>query len=192
MIFSRFSNYIVLKQIKKGLLSEDDQELYAYGYEVLLNQVANLLMAILIGAIFSAWIEIIIFMIIYLPIRSYCGGYHASTNARCILVSSLLLLLVCILSGAFREYHTVMLEFIGVLVAGAIIFVLAPVEDANKPLDEVEIHRYRWISRAIWAVQAVVWMIFSRINPDISFVIAISQVILSMMLFVGELKNTSG
>lgn len=47
----------------------------------------NLISTIVIGVIASNVFESIAFFVFYIPLRSYAGGYHASTPRRCYFIS---------------------------------------------------------------------------------------------------------
>ncbi len=183
------SRNIVIWQIQRNILESGQSALYQYGYEVLLNQVLNIFIAILIAILMRAPVTVFLFLISYIPLRSFCGGYHARTNSGCTLVSALLTVVVCIIAKVVEGSWILRLLPIGFLISGFIIQWLAPVADKNKPLDEKEVIRYRKLSRYIWLVETLIGMIFWFFKPETSLIVVISHIILSIMLVYGELKN---
>ena len=71
---------------------DDEQELYEYGFFILLSQILYFIIAIIIGTICGTVFESIIFYIAFQFIRRYAGGYHASTETRCEIFSTLSIL----------------------------------------------------------------------------------------------------
>ena len=69
--------------------SDDEQELYKYGFFVLLSQILYLIIAIILGSIFKSVFESVIFYIAFQFIRRYAGGFHAKTETRCEILSIL-------------------------------------------------------------------------------------------------------
>lgn len=62
---------------------------YLAKIEILLNQTINILLAILIAVVFAAPQPVLLFLISYIPLRSFGGGYHADTNLGCTVVSAI-------------------------------------------------------------------------------------------------------
>ncbi|MFT4105968.1 MAG: accessory gene regulator B family protein [Lacrimispora sp.] len=186
------SRNIVNWQIQRNILDSGQRALYQYGYEVLLNQVVNILAAIIIAILMRAPVTVFLFLVSYIPLRSFCGGYHARTNGGCTLVSILLTIAVCIIVKVAEGSRIFSILPVGFIISGLLILWLAPVADKNKPLDEKETVRYRKMSRYIWLAEAVIGMVFWFFKPEITLVIVICHVVLSIMLVYGEQKNRQG
>ena len=77
-----------------------------------------------------------------------------------------------------------------VLVSGSVVFKLAPVEDENKPLDDVETTVYRHRSRIICGVLAIAVLILLLVNEiEMASCIAVSILAVSVMLVLGQVRN---
>lgn len=191
-MIKRLSKSIVDWQIQKDILDNGQSALYQYGYEVLLSQVLNILVAILIAILMNEPMTVFLFLVSYIPLRSFCGGYHARTNEGCTLLSALLIIAVCMIVKAVEGSLILSLLPISFVISGSLVMWLAPVADKNKPLDEKETVRYRRMGRYIWLAEAVIGMVLWFFRPEISLVIAICHIVLSIMLVYGERKNRQG
>lgn len=189
-MLAKISRHIVDWQICRGILKEEERAVYQYGYELLLNQVINILIAALIAIAFKAPEAVIIFLLSYIPLRSFCGGYHAGTNLTCTIVSAFILCSVCLITGYVQGSFLLNWYPISFAVSGYFIFRYAPVEDRNKPLDKTETMRYRSRSRIIWGIQTVIGILLYPLWQKHGVVIAISHLVLSFMLCLGTRKNT--
>ena len=78
---------ITQRLCEKGIISESDFDLYEYGFNMGITVLLNLISTIVIGVIASNVFESIAFFVFYIPLRSYAGGYHASTPRRCYFIS---------------------------------------------------------------------------------------------------------
>lgn len=188
-MIQRISENIVSWQIRKNLLKIDQRALYQYAYELLLNQVINILIAVIIAVVMRAPMPVFVFLVSYIPLRSYCGGYHAKTNEACTVVSAFLILFVCLIEKYIVGLTAFLLPFAGFLLSGILIFIFAPVADKNKPLDKEETSRYRLKSRQLWFVELIGGGIFWFVNLRVCVVLAISHLLLSIMLVCGVLRN---
>ena len=191
-MLQRISEDIVSWQIKKNLLKDDQRALYLYAYEVLINQIINIVVAVFIAVIMRAPMPVFVFLASYIPLRSYCGGYHARTNGVCTVVSAILILIVCLLEKYIVGTAALFLPVAGFLISGILIYIFAPVPDRNKLLDEEETRRYRLKSRQLWLAEVIAGGIFWFVNIRVCVVLAISHLLLSIMLLYGVLNNKMG
>ncbi len=175
-------------QINKGTLVEADRAVYQYAYELLLGQIINILLAGIIAVLFKAPLAVVVFLVCYIPLRSFCGGYHADTNLGCSIVSVLILCANCyvyISAGKFvLTWYPVMY-----FMAGYMVMRYAPVHDHNKPLDRKETMRYQTVSRIIWTAEAVIGGVLYWQQIRVGIAAAFSHLILAIMLGLGVLKN---
>src|SRR5665648_659281 len=130
----------------------------------------------------------LIFMLAYGVLRPVAGGYHARTQRNCYIFSILLLLVVLGLLYWF-PWNAVRGIFVAV-VATCIVFLLAPVEDENKPLDKIEQivykRRSRWISLLLLCITIILMMIG---KSETAYCIAVAIMALACMLVLGKLRN---
>lgn len=188
-MLKRLAEQLVLRQIKNGSIRQEQKALYCYGYEALLNQLINILLACVIAIIFRAPLPVLVFLLGYIPLRSYSGGYHANTNGACTVVSALLTVGVCLAAGWLPEVWKNLLMPIGFLVSGIMILRFAPVWDKNKRLDEAETICYRRRSRSIWLAEVGAAALCFPWIREVSFVLAFANLILGIMLIMGVMKN---
>lgn len=191
-MIKQLSQNIVNWQIKKNVLNSGESALYQYAYESLLNQVINIFIAILIAILMREPMTVFLFLVSYIPLRSFCGGHHAKTNGGCIIISALLIVIVCVIAKLIEGSSIFSILPISFVFSGIVIMWLAPVSAKNKPLDEKETIRYRKMSRYIWFAEATIGMTFWFLKSDISLVIAISHIILCIVMVYGEQKNRQG
>lgn len=86
--------------------------------------------------------------------------------------------------------HTELICGIILLVSSISIVTLAPVEDRNKPLDELEQKVYRKRALLIWASEltvAFVCLLFGQMC--LAICLAMTMTVMAIMLGLGQLKN---
>lgn len=184
-MFIRLSKRIV-RHCCKGEGS-DENELYIFGVNQFLNMMLNIFTALFIGILFGETLQIILFMFAYIPLRSYAGGWHSRTPLRCYIFSVIMLIVVAIgmkyLSIAKWIYYVI-------LAAASVVLILAPVEDRNKPLDEIEHKVYKRRTVIITAAKLIIALMLKLLISDNLFIaIVYSFTVLSLMLIAGKAKN---
>ena len=187
-LLARLAGKIGNNLVHSGVIKEEDAEIYIYGINQILTSVLNVSSALIIGLIFGVFSEIAVFMAAYIPLRSFAGGYHAKTPLSCYVFSVIMLIVVSI---GLKYLHIADWVYYAVLAAVAsVVLILAPVEDRNKPLDEIEHKVYKRRTILIAAVELTLAMLLKLLMLDDLFIAtAYSFVVLSLMLIAGKAKN---
>jgi accessory gene regulator B len=174
--------------IDNDIINGEDKELYTYGLQQGLIMIANILTTLFIGFLFGMLWQSIVFMIAYFPLRSFAGGYHAKTQLRCYILSIILTSIV-LLVIKFIPWTNFMIWSLA-LIAGIIILILAPVEDSNKSLDEMEVRVYKKWTVIILLIELVFIVLIATIVNlyEVGICIAISLLVLSVILIIGKFK----
>ena len=115
-------------------------------------------------------------------------GYHARTPLRCY-IFSVILIVVVLLGLKYILYNDVSLLII-VVISGAIIFILAPISDENKPLDKLETKVFKKCTRIILFVEIGLISLFWILGLNwIAICIAVSMVVVGVMVFIGCIRK---
>ena len=69
---TKLTNYILLK----GVIEENDFEIYQYGFQRFLELFINIMCSIIIAILLNMKLECIVFFLFFIPLRSYSGGFH--------------------------------------------------------------------------------------------------------------------
>lgn len=176
---------LIAKQIDAGIISKDEEELYRYGYLILFEWGLNLIIAGLIGILSKDLQTTLIFLLSVIPLRSYAGGYHASTPFRCAVISNGALILVIGLSEWISSLHlSVWTFFLCELILMGYYFPHVPVGTLNKPLSNRESHVYAIYARIIYTVELVIMAILyvvGRKKNSITILLVHLFVVLSIL-----------
>ena len=119
---------------------EDERSVIEFGIGILLSKMLNLITEIIIGCLFSTFWETIVFLLAFSFLRSYAGGFHASSSLKCYISSSAIMAAALLII----RYADMPIASIAFALFGTVIcLLLAPVESKNKPLEQVEKIVYR-------------------------------------------------
>ena len=173
--------------IKAGIIQESEKELYLFGIQGLVLLLVNLATTAAIGMLFGMLWQSFLFSAAYIPLRRYAGGYHAKTQARCyclsvLLISGVLLMLKYVSFSAIAE-------LIILAVSAAVIFVKAPVESVNKPLNVKEWRVFRLKARVILLTELAASVILMGVSQEIALCIIMAVGSSGMMLIAVRRKG---
>jgi accessory gene regulator B len=187
-MFYGASIYIANILEQQNRFSAEDKEIYRYGIQQGLNIALNILTTIIIGILCGMVYPSILFLFCYMPLRSFCGGYHAKTHLRCYIYS--ILTITCILLVAKHFTFSTIVYEIFVILSCVVILLLAPIEDKNKVLDSDEKQVFRKKSLIIALFELIIYHIFLITNLTNSYkILSLSVLFLSILMIVGQIKN---
>jgi len=169
------SRNIIDRFILNNVIGEnEDRDIYAYGMELIISSVINILSVFIVSIFFGRFSETAAFFLAFIPIRTYAGGYHARTHLRCF--SLLMAVYTIVLLVLFFMPEKVIYVFSVSFAVISIILVanFAPIEDDNKKLTLNEKTKYRKVSIAIVIVQFILLTIFLFILKQQSFSLGFS------------------
>lgn len=189
-MISKISSRIAEILIKHSAIENEDEELYTYGFFILLSQILYFIIAIAIGILFNIIIESIIFYIAFQFIRKYAGGYHASTELRCEILSSLSIVICLFVIKLSEIYDFQTLLFIISSLSAVCIFVLCPLDTPDKPLSDKEIKHFRkvsWLILLVIVAAIVISYVFKF--QIVTMPCCLSLILESILLATGKIKK---
>jgi len=187
-MFEVVSEWVTDWLLENEAISREDKEIYRYGIQQGMIALVNLGTTMIIGMVFGRLLESILFMAAYIPLRSYAGGYHAKTAVRCYFFSIVMMSAVLWVMRYVMYYGLIC----GCLTAisGSVIWFLVPVEDRNKPLDDVEKVVYRKRARGMVLAESILLLFAILCNGErLGMCITLALCVLALMLLLGKWKN---
>lgn len=181
---------IIDKQLEENAISKEDANIYRYGYILVCEVLINIIVAALIGAISGDWLLIIIFLIIYIPLRSFCGGWHADKLWKCTIYSNLIIVLMIVSSEYVVETFAGIDLFVLFIICLLLVLCWAPVETKSKPISIDEGKVYKKKIKVIAAIHATIFIIMMLKNWNmIMYVISFSYLTQVLMLVLEKSKK---
>ena len=82
IVQEKIKNIIWIRMKEAKELTDEDKEIYLFGLIQGVIFLLNTFTALCIGMILNMLIEVIIYLVCFIPIRIFAGGYHAKTQVR--------------------------------------------------------------------------------------------------------------
>lgn len=187
-MLERISEKFAGKLIQAGIISEEDTDVYTYGFFQSAMMILNIATTLILGIVFQLLIPCILLNLAYIPIRTNAGGHHASSPFKCYVNSTII---IAVLLSIIK--WVVIPTFISIAmltVSSAVIFILAPVETENNPLDEVERQVFKRRTRIILYIEIMIFAVLIVLGKaQIAGTIALGLLTECLMLIMGYLKN---
>lgn len=191
-MISKLSNYLTGKLLSNGTVSDEDKDLYIYGLFMLISHLMFFIIALIFGLFLGCVFESIIFYIAFQFIRKFAGGYHASTETRCEIFSTLSILacIVVIKLSKTYDFQTVLLLI--TILSAVCIFVFCPLDTPEKPLSDKEFKYFRKISWLIlFVIVATIIISYVFKFQIVTVPCCLSLILESILLVAGKIKRVS-
>ncbi len=179
----RLSKIIADFFLQRNYIPEEEFEIYVYGYEAIILSIMDFAIVMITGIVFDKLFTMLIFFTMFITVRLYSGGYHANTALKCKSIFFSLCIIMIIISDIELPY--VLSAFIMILYCVTSFFI-APVENYNKPLTDVEKKKYRKISIAMslfWSIVAITSCFFA---VEICTTITVTALYVTLLMIIGE------
>lgn len=187
-MFAKTAETITKKLQENNSISSEQYEICRFGFQQGLTILLNAVTVIVIGAVMKELWQAILFMALYAPLRSNAGGYHARTATRCYIYS--ILLMIAVLLAMKYLFIPTFICIIALVISCAVILILAPVEDANKPLDDIEQVVYKKRTYVITALEVAFCAIALLCGAKQIMLCFIGAfIMISGILIAGKIKN---
>ena len=189
-MIARMSKSVSSFFILRGIISAEDRKVYEYSFEILISTVLSFLALAIVAIVSNTGLITLLYLLGFVPLRLIAGGYHAKTHFRCFIMlmitySAFLLTNVFIPTG-----YVMITTILSTLTSITLVFLLAPSEDANKPVSNEECKKFRKKSRyAIIGYATLICMLAVLMaDMNLALSIALGNLTVALSLLVNYIK----
>ena len=192
-MIQKIVDVLVNKQSKNQVMTDEDEKIYRYGYVLLCEVFLNIIIALAIGIVFSRTKELIFFLSMYIPLRSFCGGWHANKIWKCTVISNAILLLQVYGLEKLLSHLSIGTMLLMFFLNMICIFFIAPVETEMKRISHQEKHIYRRKIKLIFILHLIIMLIL-RLGSvyELIYSMMFVYIIQNIMLLLQLIKHRNG
>ena len=169
-MISKIANSVAGYYSRKGVIPDEDVETYSYGFELVISSAINLSCVMAAAVVFGVVYQALAFMLSFVLLRAFGGGYHARTHRGCILAFFILFIIFAYTLRYLPADVTAVFTLASVWLSLVIVLLAAPVEAENKPLSaakRVRLRRICILVATIYVIAATLMTLLLRQNNDI-------------------------
>jgi accessory gene regulator B len=174
--------------VENPKVNKENRAFYAYGLRQGMFMILNLLTVIIIGLLLKMLWQGVLFTILYIPLRSYAGGFHCKTKLGCY-IFSVFQLAISLSALKILPFHTF---FYGlVLIWSSLgVFFMSPTPDKNKPLNREEMLTYRGYAMGLMSLELfianILWCFHLYEFYALTTIVMLN---IAVLLLLGSAKN---
>jgi len=186
------SQNIINNFVEQKVINKDDESIYTYGAEIAASYLINLIAIFIIGFMMNMLVECVTFILIFIPLKSYTGGYHASNYKNCFILSCLIVSAVLYISKNVCFKVPDYIFILTMVISGALVYIIGPIEDKNKQIGKTEFVYYKGKIKLIVTIELILAIIISLFGFEkILFLFNCSFIIALGLSIAGIIKNKS-
>ncbi|MFQ9514243.1 MAG: accessory gene regulator ArgB-like protein [Eubacterium sp.] len=187
-MFRYLSENITFLLIKNKVLDIKDRDIYIYGIETILLNASILIAVLIVSILGNNLYHFCGFIIFFVPLRVFVGGYHAKNSEMCFMLSigvyTITLFIIKYWSEIFKSEIAIVFSIIAVI----IIIVWSPLKNPNHPLAEYQYRRNKRIVYGIIVVDFVLFTIFYKYNSVMASGEVIFVILVSFFVLIGKIE----
>lgn len=157
-------NHVTKICLDHHVITEQDEDIFRYGLDLLVFSFGSIVLFLTIGLLLNRFLMVACFLLAFIPMQSFGGGYHANTHLRCFLT---MLASLCIAIVIISHLAPIMLLIVS-SVCTYPVFRYAPIEHKNAPFGNAFRTKMKKTVRCISSTLVLMSWGFSFTNPLIA------------------------
>lgn len=179
-------SFKILTFISKYMdIPSEMKDIYQYGIEITFSSMLNIILILLCSLFLRDIFSGLTYLFIFIFLRSFTGGYHATTYFRCNLTMIVTFLITFNLYKIITCYEPALFICETVALINLIpIIIYSPVPNKHKPLTDTQIKRSCKISLLIASTLSLIGLILFSLEITIGAMIIITVTMVSVLILV--------
>ena len=176
----------------KGIVSEDEKEIYVYGYEMIITTILGAVLVFAVALLTGRFAEALCFFIVFVITRQFCGGYHSQTRTMCSVTFMLCYTSVLFFNTILESIYTWFMHLLILVPYFAVILGYSPIVNENKPLTDDEViinHKKSIIVSVVWFVLSTILLM---IMPILSSAMDLTLLVVAVLMMIEVVKRREG
>lgn len=171
------------------MTNKQKEEIIAYGLHRIKVMIICVLIIFVMGVFLKIIPQSIIYMVALIFLRKYAGGYHASSEKKCFVISFFMVLSGLIVLKIMGKENLWVLMILAMISSG-IIWKFSPIDNKNKRLSVQEMRVYKKVTRVMLILELMTlgyayfysfwWLVGG---------IAIAMITVGTVVILGHLQN---
>lgn len=148
------------------------------------------LVSLFIGALVKIPIEAALFFISFSLIRNHAGGIHASSEAKCTIITTVSIMISIIILKTMICFTLDILSIVLMFVAIFCLCLIKPVDNSNKELNKLEKHyQHKKVMIISTSFTILFFVLFVLKKQSIAFSLSVSMLLAAILLLAGKIQN---
>lgn len=186
----KIAEYSTQLLIRNDVIREKQRAIYIYGFELFWSTFFGGFSILLLGSVLGYLDQAIFFLLFFLPIRTFAGGYHAKSYRNCFLITNIIAFSCIILTEILVEI-TLPRSWVFILDVLSLVYIwsYAPIVFKSHPMKIETIKKNRKYAHILILLEAFICIYLIIKNSNVIYIISITTCIVAIMMYVALRKE---
>lgn len=186
-ISEKILNYLINSKVISD--TEDNREFYQYGIEITISSLLNIVLILCIGILTHSISESMIFLVCFILLRQFTGGFHADTYFKCNLSFCIVFSIVLVLYYTTAQYLSTYISILLTFVCVSIILAKCPIEHINKPIQKNRKIIHKILTALLGTVYGAVGTVLTAFSNRYGALIIYTLSLVTVLVLVAIIKE---
>ncbi len=192
-MITKISTKIVRFVSRYTEIPSDMTDVYRYGIEITISSILNIVLILICSLIVKNILAGIVYLFVFIFLRTFSGGYHATTYFRCNLTFVITFAVTYFSFKVLVYYNSPIPICEAISLLHLIPFVLfSPVPNKHKPLLDKQKRRSHMLSLIIASLLSLIGIILSVLKIDIGAMIILTVTTVSVLIIIETIMQRRG
>ncbi|MBE5982355.1 MAG: hypothetical protein E7248_03495 [Paenibacillaceae bacterium] len=184
----KFANRVGKRWVRNGIISDEYYTCYVYGIELIISELISISNILLLGFVTGTHSNAVVFLVVFILVRQYTGGFHADNYLKCNICFSLCYMINMMIVACIDFNVYIMAVIVSIMGIGTIL-ILGPVTHKNKMINETlrKANKVRSLILYVGCCFISVGIAATHRSLSLTIIIALLQIIILMV--VGRIKQ---
>lgn len=164
-------------------------DFYRYGIEITVSTILSMILIMMLGVLTHMFLYSLTFLVTFVIIRSFVGGFHASTYFKCNMLMLISFLCTSLLTKFLSEKISLT---IGIILCIAVLIgmaILGPIENVNKPIPTKRKPKLKFFGVLIGSVFASAGILLIKNNNSLGTMIVFTMILIVILMIAAKIKE---
>lgn len=181
-MINKISNKIIERWIFQKYILPQHAEYYIYGIETIILSILGIINILIWGFFTNSIVNAIFFLITFIFIRTYTGGYHADTCTKCNIYFFLLYIVNWIISSNYYSLFYV-LALTNFFICPYIVYKTGPIDNEKKKLSTLKKSKNRDMATLLFVLFTSLSVIINYYNCKLAMSINVTLLQCVILMF---------
>lgn len=191
-MFQHIAEDITFLLMKDKIIDIEKREVCTYGLETLLLNVSVIISVAWISVMTKSFWHFLAFMLVFVPLRTVVGGYHAKTSGSCFVSTLLLYGFTVFIIKKFPMLYQNKWAILFSVVLIVLILVFAPLEHEHHPLDELSYRKNKIAAVLLVIMDSSAFILLKAFEIKMALNIMLFVAVTGLLLAFEMLKRIIG
>jgi len=187
MSFNSIADLTASFLVRKNIVQQKKQEIYAYGFELIIATILNGICVLVAALVMGVVPETVLMLVPFMLLRTNAGGFHAKSHAGCIVGFTLVYVFGVIAVKNIPGHAAI--PYISLIFSSMVVLFIGALAHQNRPVTDKEYKYFKRKARIISVILLFVGLTGQFLLPAFFIYYALGMLIAAGSLLFGYLKN---